>query len=61
MYDILTTQLEMNKVRAAWVELEVLISKRGERHEVRLINRRRQNDIPKYSVRLCHPNFICIL
>ena len=34
MHDILTTQLEINKVCARWVQMEVLISKRNERHEV---------------------------
>ena len=45
------------------LQLEVLISKRNERHEVSvtLINRRCQNDVPKYSVRIYHPNFICVL
>ena len=45
------------------LQLEVLILKRNERHEVSvtLINRRCQNDVPKYSVRLYHPNFICVL
>ena len=54
VHAILTTQLEMNKVRARYVQLEFFISKRSERHEVSvaLINRRRQNDVPECSVRL---------
>ena len=45
------------------LQLEVLILKRNERLEVSvtLINRRCQNDVPKYFVRLYHPNFICVL
>ena len=61
--DILTTQQEITKVCARWVHAAGgTYSKRNERHvSVTLINRRRQNDVPKCSVRLYHPNFICIL
>ena len=40
-----------------------LILKRNTGHELNkaLINRRRQHDVPKYSVCPYDPNFICIL
>ena len=45
------------------LRVEALISKRNAGHELNktLINRRRQHDGSKYSVRLYDPNFICIL
>ena len=45
------------------LRVEALISKRNAGHELNktLINRRRQYDVPKCSVRPNDPNFICIL
>ena len=63
VHNILTTQLEMNKVNAQWVQLEVFILKRNERLgvSIALINRRCKKDVPKCSVPLCHHSFIGIL
>ena len=63
VHDILTTQIEMNKVCAPWVLRMLTSDERNERHEVSitLLNRGRQNEFPKCSVRLYHTNFICIL